>query len=468
MTDKTKEILKSVLLDFSKVDPKVLERGIEDPKDIEEALANFYFRVSISSSKDGNLCNFLANYKFPDSFLEISLVEETSISIRPQVFFINPMCYGKIKSFKTFVKLFSHDPNKFYHVYQQYPHLFEYKPPKSVGEVDYEALSSAQMDKCSTEVLQFYEEYIIKPIVKVTNTDYGNYVLIKALVNNHTPAEIILRNVSYENIVQFLKEERLSKAYVHFVKNLNREFVDYLEKNVAPNLKCDLNYYFPSILLTCPSLSPEHKNLYKKALNHFIINAQKIIEKLEEFPGIVETPIEIPESAAEVFNRREAFYILERALYYQKTYINLPYKAFQRKAFMFVMKNVNYTKEFQNTTKAYQDLENPLNAKTAKIMFYEFCLKKMEKYKKPESVLREIYLTFIKYGEDLTTQLLQEFLYVTRCGSKLSYYNLHKQIFAAKVSIPSRESTFAKYAEIIINTLKEEENTNENNRGISQ
>jgi len=461
MSEKIKEILKKVVLDFGNVDPKILTGDLENVEELKRALDSFYCQVirSLLPGNDGKAYDFFKNYTFPSSFLEISLDEDESIFIRPSLFFINPMCYGKIKRFETVVRLFSHSPNEFYQIYKQHPYLFEYKPPE-IYEIDCSDLSQARINECSPEVLQFYEEHIIKPMINLIHSKYGAQVLIKALINNYTPAEIILRNFSYDIVVSSLQERYISHAVVHFVRNLNKDFMDYLERNVARTLCCSEYTYFPGILLFCPSLSYEHKNLYKKSLNHLLLIAYKIFKRLEDYPEELQILIEIPEEVAKIFNSREAFYLLRKVLHLQKAYVNLHYKAFQRKAFMFVIKNPEHLKEFQDVTRAYQNLENRANAKAAALMFYRFCLENFKKYEKPQPVFREIYRTFINYGEELTAQLFGIFFDIAILEVPRSYQRLKKRIFEAKISAPPIDDVFAKYADVIVNALTAKKQVN--------
>jgi len=88
MSEKIKEILKKVVLDFGNVDPKILTGDLENVEELKRALDSFYCQVirSLLPGNDGKAYDFFKNYTFPSSFLEISLDEDESIFIRPSLF----------------------------------------------------------------------------------------------------------------------------------------------------------------------------------------------------------------------------------------------------------------------------------------------------------------------------------------------------------------------------------------------
>lgn len=473
-----KEILEKIIRDFSHLDSRIpgFFAEAKSVSDLKELLKSFYHCNYLNEKA----LSFVENYHFPDSYMEISLDEDhRHLSLPPAFFFRNPFCYGKITDYENVLRFFAYNPDEFVRLFNSYRKLFQFQPELPV---DYRVLVPAKLENASPEVLQFYEEYVIKPGIKLMleYEDGTSYFLsfTTALSKNQVPYEIISRYVNNliaviekeictqtrlsdfvcaENVYLYLKfpelavavlkrVEKISSSPPGFFPQLPEEVLNFLEKEYRFILKKITDTGIFAWLLINPFLSPEkHRKLYREALKQFVKKDEKILKHLE-------APVKIPEKAAELFSFRDSFFIFRKALYLYRTYLDFPWKSFQKRAFMFVMKNPSYMKEFQELVREYQKLEKPINSKIAKIMFYEFCLNRLRKYGKTASVLREIYRTFVRAGKELTVELMEEFLFTKSLHSGL--YKFEEFLYFTKTELPCEE-IFEKHAETIVSCLQD-------------
>ena len=447
------EVVRKVLKDFSQVMPDILKKveNLDDVSNIKKVFDELY--STILCDEEGR--KFLKSYKFPDDFLQISL-DEIDVVIYPGAFFMNPFSYGKIRKFKTFLTLFSAKPIEFYKVYKQHPYLFDIDEFYVPCSTYHYGLITVKLYKYPQEIINFYEEKLVKPYVEHARTVFKSIFddiqkqILLTYIENFTPADIILKYVSYEIVARFIYNIKVSPEFIFFIMNLPKDFIDYFEKN------CEIKQdgYFPGLLIFCKQLSPENRRLYKKVLLHFLSfpSVHECFEALEQL-GFDSEIIKVPASVVDILTPHEAFKVLERGLHLQKFYVDLPYEELKRKAFLAVLKNSSYVEKFQNITKAYQQLENDVNPKKAKVMFYEFCLQKMREYGKKSSVIREIYKRFKE--KKLVAELIEEVFYA----------NINKdELLSVKEGfIPeSKKNVFVAYAEKIIDILKKDSDKDNN------
>ena len=473
-----RKILEKIIRDFAHLDSRIPEFIAETKNvdDLKELLKSFYCRNYLNEKA----LSFVENYHFPDSYTEISLDEDHRyLSLPPVFFFRNPLCYGKITDYENVLRFFAYNPNRFVHLFNLHRELFQFQPELPV---DYRALMPARLENASPEVLQFYEEYVIKPGIKLMleHWDGSSYFpsFITALSRNRIPHEIISKYVNdliaiiergtstktrlsdfvhTENVRLYLKfpelaiavlrrVEKISPPTPDFFPELPEEVLDFLEKEYHLILKKITDTCLLGQILTNPSLSPEkHRKLYKEALKQFVKKDERVLKRLEK-------PVRVPENAVELFGFRDAFLIFRKAVYLYRTYLDFPWRSFQKRAFMFVIKNPSYMKEFQELVREYQELEKPVNSKIAKIMFYEFCLNRLRKYGETAPVLREIYRTFVHAGRELTVELMEKFLFTKSLYSGLREFEGF--LYYTKTELPYSE-VFEKHAETIVSCLQD-------------
>ena len=473
-----REILEKIICDFAHLDSRIPEllSGAKNVNDLKELLKSFYCRNYLNEKA----LSFVENYHFPDSYTEISLDEDHRYLFLPPVFFFrNPLCYGKITDYENVLRFFAYNPEKFVQLFNSHRELFRFQPELLP---DYGILRRADLRNASPQVLEFYEEHILRPGVKLMleHEDGGLRLpsFMTTLAENRVPDEIISRYI--EDLVAVVekrlpaqtslsalmhagsihlylkfpkltiailrKVERISSLPPDLLSRLPEEVLDFLEKEYRLILGKMTDTSLSGWILTNPSLSPEkHRRLYREAFRQFVKKDEKMLASLG-------APVRVPESAVELFGPREAFFILRKAVYLYGTYLDFPHRSFQRKAFMFVMKNPSYMKEFQELVKEYQKLENPVNPKTAKVMFYEFCLERFRKCGSIAFVLGEIYRTFARAGEKLTEELMEEFLFTNSLHP--GPYRLEGFLHHTKANL-LYSRVFEEHAEAIISCLQD-------------